>query len=69
MNHRNRTAHFERFPKLQNLGKILNTNLRADAEEFRRAILEFFKNIKQYKDELSSLMTPNFHVFYSQSNS
>ena len=25
------SSHFERFPKLQNLGKILNTNLRADA--------------------------------------
>ena len=41
-----RTAHFERFSKLQNLGKILNTNLRADAEE---AIL-FIQKIKDNSD-------------------
>ena len=49
--------------------KIINTKFYRTKEEFRQAILKFFKNIKQYKDELSSLMTLNFHVFYSQSNS
>ena len=49
--------------------EIINTKFYRTKEEFRQAILKFFKNIKQYKDELSSLMTLNFHVFYSQSNS
>jgi transposase len=49
--------------------KIINTKFYRTKEEFRQAVLLFFKNIKQYKDELSSLMTLNFHVFYSQSNS
>jgi transposase len=49
--------------------KIINTKFYRTKEEFRQAILKFFKNINQYKDELSSLMTLNFHVFYSQSNS
>jgi transposase len=30
--------------------------------DFRSAILNFFKNIKQYKDELASLMTLKFHT-------
>ena len=30
--------------------------------DFRGAILNFFKNIKQYKQELQSLMTLNFHT-------
>lgn len=46
--------------------KIINTKFYRTKEEFRQAILKFFKNINQYKDELSSLMTLNFHVFYSQ---
>lgn len=49
--------------------KIINTNFYRTKEEFRQAILKFFQNIGQYKDELSSLMTLNFHVFSSQSNS
>lgn len=49
--------------------KIINTQFYRTKEEFRQAIVKFFTNIKQYKDELSSLMTLNFHVFYSQSNS
>ena len=49
--------------------KVINTKFYRTKEEFRQAILIFFKNITQYKDELSSLMTLNFHVFYSQSNS
>lgn len=49
--------------------KVINTEFYRTKEEFRQAILEFFKNIKQYKVELSSLMTLNFHVFCSQTNS
>ena len=46
--------------------KIINTKFYRTKEEFRQAILKFFENINQYKDELSSLMTLNFHVFCSQ---
>lgn len=49
--------------------KIINTQFYRTKEKFRQAIVKFFTNIKQHKDELSSLMTLNFHVFYSQSNS
>lgn len=31
-------------------------------EEFRRAILDFFKNIKEHKNALESLLTLNFHI-------
>ncbi|NUQ23822.1 MAG: IS630 family transposase [Saprospiraceae bacterium] len=31
-------------------------------EEFRRAILDFFKNIKAHKNALESLLTLNFHI-------
>ena len=30
--------------------------------EFRKAILDFFKNIKRYKPQLESLLTLNFHT-------
>jgi transposase len=30
--------------------------------DFRKAILNFFKNIKRYKAELASLMTLRFHT-------
>lgn len=49
--------------------KIINTSFYRKKEEFRQAILAFFENIKDYKDELSSLMTLNFHVRKLQSNS
>ena len=31
-------------------------------EEFKKAIFEFFQNIKQYKDELKTLLTLNFEI-------
>jgi hypothetical protein len=31
--------------------------------DFKGAILTFFANIKQYRSELKSLMTLNFHTF------
>lgn len=30
--------------------------------EFRKAILDFFKNIKEHKQALESLLTLNFHI-------
>ena len=30
--------------------------------DFKGATLKFFANIKQYRSELKSLMTPNFHT-------
>jgi transposase len=49
--------------------KIINTSFYRKKEEFRQAVLTFFANIKDYKDELTSLMTLNFHVRKLQSNS
>ncbi len=48
---------------------IINTAFYRKKEEFREAVLAFFKNIKNYKEELASLMTLNFHVRKLQSNS
>lgn len=49
--------------------KIINTNFYRKKEEFRQAVLSFFDNIKDYKDELTSLLTLNFHVQKLQNNS
>jgi len=49
--------------------KVINTSFYRKKEEFRQAVLSFFAHIKDYKDELSSLMTLNFHVRKLQSNS
>jgi transposase len=49
--------------------KIINTAFYRKKEEFRQAVLAFFNNIANYKDELASLMTLNFHVRKLQSNS
>lgn len=42
--------------------KIINTAFYRKKEDFRESVLAFFANITNYKDELSSLMTLNFHV-------
>jgi transposase len=49
--------------------KIINTNFYRKKEDFRQAVLSFFDNIADYKDELTSLLTLNFHVRKLQSNS
>ncbi len=49
--------------------KIINTNFYRKKEEFRQAVLSFFDNITDYKDELTSLLILNFHVRKLQSNS
>lgn len=43
--------------------KVLNLHYYRKFEDFRAAILQFFQNIKQYKEELTSLITPNFQRF------
>lgn len=43
--------------------KIINLHYYPTFEEFRRAIREFFANLKQYKEELKTLMRPNFQRF------
>ena len=46
--------------------KVINLHYYPTYEEFRRAIHEFFANIKQYKEELRTLMRPNFQRFSAQ---
>ncbi len=43
--------------------KVINLHYYPQFEEFRRAVLEFFKNIEQYKWELKTVITPNFQRF------
>ncbi len=48
--------------------KILKNNYHGLAKGFREKIREFFRNIKEYKTELESLLTCNFRlVYFSQS--
>ena len=49
--------------------KIINTCFYRKKEEFRQAVIQFFENIPLYRHELGTLMTLNFHVLHSQSNS
>jgi transposase len=42
--------------------KVINTNFYRTKEEFKKAIMLFFQNIKDYKDELVTLLSLNFHV-------
>lgn len=43
--------------------KVINLHYYEKFEDFRAAILAFFKNLPQYKAELESLITPNFQRF------
>ena len=43
--------------------KVINLHYYPKFDEFRRAVLDFFQNIEQYKWELKTLMTPNFQRF------
>jgi transposase len=48
--------------------KILKNNYHGLAKGFREKVREFFRNIKEYKTELKSLLTCNFRlVYFSQS--
>lgn len=46
--------------------KVINTGFYRNKEEFRRAIKQFFDNIKTFKEELESLLTLNFRLCNSQ---
>ena len=43
--------------------KVINLHYYPTFDEFRKAIHEFFANLKQYKEELKTLMRPNFQRF------
>lgn len=43
--------------------KVINLHYYAKFDDFRAAIRMFFQHIKQYKNELISLITPNFQRF------
>jgi transposase len=43
--------------------KVINLHYYPTFDEFRKAIHEFFANLKQYKEELKTLMMPNFQRF------
>lgn len=43
--------------------KVINLHFYPQFKEFREKVLRFFQNIEQYKDELKSLMIPNFQLF------
>lgn len=47
--------------------KAINTKFYRKKEEFRKAILQFFKDIDQFHTELASLLTLNFRLSNSQS--
>lgn len=40
--------------------KVINTRFYRTKEEFRRAVMNFFEHIADYKEELESLLTLNF---------
>lgn len=46
--------------------KVINLHYYPTFDQFRKAIHEFFANIKQYKEELRTLMRPNFQRFSAQ---
>ncbi|NJK83667.1 MAG: IS630 family transposase [Saprospiraceae bacterium] len=48
--------------------KIIDPIFYRTKEEFRTAILSFFKNIDQFEQELETLMTLNFRTIHSQFN-
>ena len=42
--------------------KVIDAEYYTTKEKFREAILNFFKNIGNYRTELESLLTLNFHI-------
>lgn len=42
--------------------KVIDAEHYATKQEFREAIFGFFKNIRQYRSELETLLTLNFHI-------
>ena len=48
--------------------KVINTGFYRTKEEFRRAVTNFFEHIADYKEELESLLTPNFRLVNSKNH-
>jgi transposase len=46
--------------------KVINLHYYKEFEAFRSAVLNFFEHIGQYKDDLKTLITPNFQRFSAQ---
>ena len=46
--------------------KAINTRFYRTKEEFRRAVMNFFEHIADYKEELESLLTLNFRLVNSK---
>lgn len=46
--------------------KVINTGFYRTKEEFRRAVMSFFKHIADYKEELESPLTLNFRLVNSK---
>ncbi len=42
--------------------EVINTSFFRKKEDFQKAIIDFFKDIKNYKEELSTLITLKFHI-------
>lgn len=42
--------------------EVTNTSFFRKKEDFKKAIIDFFKNIKDYKEQLSTLITLKFHI-------
>lgn len=42
--------------------KVINTSFFRKKEDFKKAIVNFFKTIKNYKEDLSTLITLKFHI-------
>ena len=42
--------------------EVINTTFYRTFDEFKNGISNFFKNIKNYKDKLETLLTNNFHI-------
>jgi transposase len=47
--------------------KVINTNFYRTKELFKQAVMKFFENIAEYKQELQSLLTLNFRLSNSHS--
>ncbi|MDR0613565.1 MAG: transposase [Dysgonamonadaceae bacterium] len=47
--------------------KVINTNFYRTKELFKQAVMKFFVNIAEYKQELQSLLTLNFRLVNSHS--
>lgn len=42
--------------------EVINTTFFRKKEDFKKAIIDFFENIKNYKDDLKTLITLKFHI-------